>query len=217
MTTTHPPSIDWRERAVTRSLDRARVRAEDRLERLLAAADEMMSEGTEITVQEVVVRAGQSLRTFYQHFAGKHDLLLALLESGCDELAVALERRAARESEPVAALREGVAVLHKASRSHRSHKRRALAQFSAQLLYRDPAAYQQVQQRMVLALSDLVAAAAPADPDPLRTASLVLNIIEGTSRRDALLAARGLAPVTLEELWSAVLGLLHPSDGVRAA
>lgn len=215
---TTQPSSDWRERAVTRSLDRARVRAEDRLERLLAAADEMMSEGAEVTVQEVVARAGQSLRTFYQHFAGKHDLLLALLEAGCDELAVALRRRAAREPDPVTALWQGVAVLHEASGAPSSHKRRALAQFSAQLLYRDPAAYQQVQQRMVLALSELVAAAAPADPYPLRTAVVVLNVIEGTSRRDALLAARGLELVTVDELWSAIMGLLRPdSDGVRAA
>ena len=31
-------------------------------------------------MQEVVERSGQSLRSFYQHFDGKHELLLALFE-----------------------------------------------------------------------------------------------------------------------------------------
>jgi AcrR family transcriptional regulator len=36
--------------------------------------------GKDFTVQEVVERSGQSLRSFYQHFDGKHELLLALFE-----------------------------------------------------------------------------------------------------------------------------------------
>ena len=150
---TADPTINWRERAITRSLDNVRLRAEERLERLMAAAEQIMSEGGAVTVQEVVSRAGQSLRTFYQHFATKHDLLLALLEAGCDELAVAVERAAGREEDPVAALRAGIALLHKANRPQRSPERRALLQFSAQLLHTDPAAYQQVQQRLHTSIS----------------------------------------------------------------
>src|SRR5215203_544654 len=33
-----------------------------------------------VTVQEVVERSGQSLRSFYQYFGGKHELLLALFQ-----------------------------------------------------------------------------------------------------------------------------------------
>ena len=36
--------------------------------------------GKDFTVQEVVERSGQSLRSFYQYFGGKHELLLALFE-----------------------------------------------------------------------------------------------------------------------------------------
>src|SRR4051794_5985964 len=72
----------WRELAVARSLDPARVRAEKRVQRFLDAALELMtaSPDKEFTVQEVVERSGQSLRSFYQYFAGKHELLLALFE-----------------------------------------------------------------------------------------------------------------------------------------
>ena len=71
-----------RELAVARSLDPARARAEKRVQRFLDAALELMttSSGKEFTVQEVVERSGQSLRSFYQYFAGKYELLLALFE-----------------------------------------------------------------------------------------------------------------------------------------
>lgn len=202
------PTTDWRERAVTRSLDRARSRAEERLQRLMAAAEEIMSEGGDVTVQEVVSRAGQSLRTFYQHFAGKHELMLALLELGCEELAAEVEARSAEHDDPVDALRAAVAALHAASRPQRSRRRLALSQFSAQLLHTDPAAFQAVQQRLVRLLEDLVARAAPQAPSPLRTAALVINIVQGTVRRDELLAAQGLDPLTADEAWASVAGLL---------
>ena len=72
----------WREIAVARSLDPARVRAEKRVQRFLDAALDLMQTAPdkEFTVQEVVERSGQSLRSFYQYFEGKHELLLALFE-----------------------------------------------------------------------------------------------------------------------------------------
>ncbi len=208
MTTT---STNRREQAVNRSLDLARVRAEQRLGSLLSAAEALMEEGVDPTVAEVVARAGQSLRTFYQHFAGKNDLMLALLELGCEELAVALERTAAKEADAVAALQAAVALLHTANGPLRSSRRLALAQFSGQLLHSDPAAYQQVQQRIVSVLTGVVEAAAPG-VDPLRTAAVLVNIIQGTARRDALLVAQGLTPLTSVEVWASVSGLVFPAS-----
>ena len=50
----------WREQAVARSLDPARVRAEARVQRFLDAAIELMAEDhdKEFTVHEVVERSG---------------------------------------------------------------------------------------------------------------------------------------------------------------
>ena len=52
------------------------------MQRFLDAALELMSssENKDFTVQQVVERSGQSLRSFYQYFAGKYELLLALFE-----------------------------------------------------------------------------------------------------------------------------------------
>lgn len=77
---------------MARALDQARSRAEARVELFLDAARELMSGGAaEFTVQEVVERSGQSLRTFYQYFAGKHELLLALFEESIHSAALHLD------------------------------------------------------------------------------------------------------------------------------
>src|SRR4249920_2251361 len=72
----------WRQRAVSRSLNAARSRAEQRVQRFLDAAFELIDEKgtTEFTIQEVIDRSKQSLRGFYQYFDGKDELLLALFE-----------------------------------------------------------------------------------------------------------------------------------------
>jgi AcrR family transcriptional regulator len=82
-----------RDLAVARSLDPARARAEKRVQRFLDAAMDLMinSDGKEFTVQEVVERSGQSLRSFYQYFAGKYELLLALFEESVRTTAAQLQ------------------------------------------------------------------------------------------------------------------------------
>src|SRR2546429_7461323 len=95
--------LTWRELAVARSLDPARVRAENRVQRFLDAAVELMNSapGKEFTVQEVVERSGQSLRSFYQYFAGKYELLLALFEESVRSTAEQLREEIAAESDPL--------------------------------------------------------------------------------------------------------------------
>jgi AcrR family transcriptional regulator len=81
-----------RDLAVARGLDQARSRAENRVELFLDAARELIDvQAGDFTVQEVVERSGQSLRTFYQYFAGKHELLLALFEESIRAAAAHLE------------------------------------------------------------------------------------------------------------------------------
>ncbi len=91
-TPSEAPAQSWRELAVARSLDPARARAENRVQRYLDAALELLDNdpGKDFTVQEVVERSGQSLRGFYQYFAGKHELLLALFEESVQATAAHL-------------------------------------------------------------------------------------------------------------------------------
>lgn len=78
--TTAAPS--WRERAVERSLREARVKAQERNNRFLVAAQELLTEtgSPDFTVQQLVERTRMSLRSFYQHFGSKDELLLVLFQ-----------------------------------------------------------------------------------------------------------------------------------------
>ncbi len=96
----------WRERAVSRSLDAARSRAEERTQRFLDAAFELIDEKgtTEFTIQEVVERSKQSLRGFYEYFDGKDELVLALFEETLREAADDIHAAVDAESDPLARL-----------------------------------------------------------------------------------------------------------------
>jgi AcrR family transcriptional regulator len=98
------PAVSWREAAVSRSLGSARARAENRVQRFLDAAIELMNEGDagkDFTVQEVVERSGQSLRSFYQYFGGKHELLLALFEELIRSSAEYLQKKVDEVDDPL--------------------------------------------------------------------------------------------------------------------
>jgi AcrR family transcriptional regulator len=74
---------EWKRQSVDRSLQAARVRAQARTDRFVAAAMELMHDqgGIDFTVQEVVERSRMSIRTFYNFFASKDDLMVAVHET----------------------------------------------------------------------------------------------------------------------------------------
>src|SRR5476651_869177 len=92
----------WRQRAVSRSLHAARSRAEQRVQRFLDAAFELIDEkgSADFTIQEVIDRSQQSLRGFYQYFHGKDELLLALFEDSILESATDLGEAIEGQSDP---------------------------------------------------------------------------------------------------------------------
>src|SRR3954453_11144869 len=92
-----------RELAVARGGHPARPRAETRVQRFLDAALELMSttSGKDFTVQEVVERSGQSLRSFYQYFDGKYELLLALFEDSVRSTAQQLQAQTEDLADPL--------------------------------------------------------------------------------------------------------------------
>jgi AcrR family transcriptional regulator len=101
------PAEGWQARALARSLAGAQLRSVARMERLLDAARELASEtgSAAFTVAQVAERAGMSLKGFYGCFAGKDDLLLALLEEDSGVGATLLADAVARHDEPVARVR----------------------------------------------------------------------------------------------------------------
>lgn len=100
----------WQARALDRSLGDARERSVERLSAFVAAARELAAEtgSSAFTVQQVVERSGQSLKSFYRLFAGKDDLLLALLEEDSAVGAELLSAMVERHRAPVPRLRAWV-------------------------------------------------------------------------------------------------------------
>jgi AcrR family transcriptional regulator len=71
----------WEDRALDRTLAVARDRQATRARSLVDAARRLAAAGRPaFTIAEVAAEAGVSLRSFYRHFAGRDELLLALIE-----------------------------------------------------------------------------------------------------------------------------------------
>lgn len=103
-----------RSQAVDRSLDGARARAEQRVQRFLDATTELIIEkgGLDFTVQDVVERSTQSLRSFYQFFDGKQHLLLAVYEDAVRAAADELEGVTADVSDPLERLHVAIVTIY---------------------------------------------------------------------------------------------------------
>lgn len=160
-------SVSRRELAVARVLDPARERAETRVQAFLDAALELMntSSGQEFTVQEVIERSGQSLRSFYQYFDGKYELLLALFEDSVRTVAAQLQADIAGEPTALDRLhRFVVEYFHQCqpAAKGRTAKRGfapAFASFSHQLLTEHPVEASRAFVPLATMLEDLLAAA----------------------------------------------------------
>lgn len=179
----------WRQRAVSRSLHAARSRAEQRVQRFLDAAFELIDEKgtTDFTIQEVIDRSQQSLRGFYQYFDGKDELLLALFEDSVLESAADLREAVATESEPLARLRAFAIRLHEwcepaaVPRKRGSHNRRPISEFSVQLAVAHPervkAAMEPVSRMLVELIEEAAAAKQIEVKDARRSAGLVQQTV----------------------------------------
>jgi AcrR family transcriptional regulator len=179
----------WRERAVSRSLNAARSRAEQRVQRFLDAAFALIDEKgtTEFTIQEVIDRSGQSLRGFYQYFDGKDELLLALFEETIGEAVEDLGLVVESETEPLAALRAFTIRLHEwcdpseKPRRRSAHNRRPIMDFAVQLTVdhteRVKTALAPISRMMIDLVNAAQAAGAIDVPDTRRAAALMTQTV----------------------------------------
>jgi AcrR family transcriptional regulator len=179
----------WRQRAVSRSLSAAKSRAEQRVQRFLDAAFELIDEKgtTEFTIQEVVDRSKQSLRGFYQYFDGKDDLLLALFEETVRESLVDIKKFVDTEADPIARLRAFTIRLHEwcepagTPRKRGAHNRRPISEFSLHLVMSHPervrASMTSISRLLVQLLDEAVRADVISVSDTRRTAVLMQQTV----------------------------------------
>ena len=88
--------------AVERALDDRQREATEEVERILAAAVRVMERVAPEPprVSDIVAEAGSSNKAFYRYFAGKDDLILAVMERGIAIVVSYLEHQMVKESLP---------------------------------------------------------------------------------------------------------------------
>ena len=179
----------WRQRAVVRGLSAARSRAEQRVQRYMDAAFELMDENgtTEFTIQDVIDRSKQSLRGFYQYFDGKDELLLALFEESMRESVADMTKVLKPADDPMARLRAFVIRLHEwceptaSPRKRGRHNRVPISEFALQFSSKDPERVREalapIFRLLVELLDDAVEAKVIPATDTRRAATLVQQTV----------------------------------------
>jgi AcrR family transcriptional regulator len=223
---------DWHRRVVGRSLDDARRRSIDRGARLIRAAAKVLdrSNGESLTVQEVADEAGQSLRTLYQYFASKDDLLLAVHEEATRTYARLIRAAIAHLDDPLERLAGGLIAAVRMPGLHSSGVDRGLSRLRLQLNQADPAQVARSQEPVTSLFRELIEAAfAGTDVDvdkatyivsALRTSqvlSMTLGNDFGVEVPDAIdlssFCLNGLGAVRPRAWHIAVHDKLHLDDG----
>ncbi|MCU1365786.1 MAG: TetR family transcriptional regulator [Ilumatobacteraceae bacterium] len=211
------PEPAWRQRAIDRSTQSARVRAAKRVQRFLNSAREIIAEkeSTEFTVQEVVDRSKQSLRSFYQYFDGKHELLLSLFEEEMD-VAVKRLKETAPDGDPLDRLRDAVLLLYELCSPGRVSVQPLFFEFAQRLVVDHPEevteAYAPVVDWVAGIVEDAGEAGLLRPGRPRRMAAIVLQTATTTAGR----SAGGRHAITGEEVWEFCLHAIA-SDEVFAS
>lgn len=176
--------------------------AEPRTVRFMRSALSILGETgrTDFTVLEVVERSKTSLRSFYQHYSTKDELLLALVDKIMSE-STAHWRADIAELDAVAALR---ALVEKISAPAASTKQdsinRGLTFFNDHLAESRPQEYARVLAPLHALIRDIIAAGIAegvfrSDPDTDTTAALIMQTLLGALRLRALGAELNGTPI----------------------
>ncbi len=174
---------DWQRRVVGRSLRTAAERSVDRGKNLIRAAAAVLerSHGEDITVQEVADEAGQSLRTLYQYFESKDDLLLAVFEEAMRTYAQLIEQSISGLSDPLERLAGAMVAAVRMPELSESGFDRGLVRLRLRLSQTKPDMVGRAQGAVTSLVRTLVEAAAvagrieAADPEAATFMILSLN------------------------------------------
>jgi AcrR family transcriptional regulator len=198
----------WKQRAVERSTRAARLRAEQRVQRFLDAAQAIINEkgSTDFTVQEVVDRSRQSLRSFYQHFDGKHELLLALFEDALRRAADQIHAAASGQENPLDRLKIAVQLLFELCRPDPTARRPLFTDFAPQLLVSHPAEVKVAHAPLLTLFTDLMT---QVESDgrlrpgitPRRAASMTMQSVMFIAQSSGAPDDQ-TRPITADELWN---------------
>jgi AcrR family transcriptional regulator len=200
----------WKQRAVERSIKTAKLRAAQRVQRFLDAAQSIIIEkgSTDFTVQEVVDRSRQSLRSFYLQFDGKHELLLALFEDALSRSADQIRAATAGDMDPIDRLKVAIELLFESSRPDPTARRPLFTDFAPRLLVSHPSEVKVAHAPLVVLLTELMEDASEAGKlrpgiNPRRMAAMTMQtvmFVAQSSGSDDI----AIKPISAQEVWDFV-------------
>lgn len=196
----------WKQRAVERSLRTARERAGKRVQKFLDAAQAIIVEKgtTDFTVQEVVDRSKQSLRSFYLQFDGKHALLLALYEDAIARMSAQIRAATENEDVPLAKVKTATGLLFELSRPDPVARRPLFTEFAPRLLVSHPVELRMATTALYDLFADLLgevgeAGGLRAGGDPRRLAAMVIQSVMFIAPQSG--GGPDEDPITSDEVW----------------
>jgi AcrR family transcriptional regulator len=206
-----PPDLDdaeadWHRRVVGRSLRTAAARSVDRGTALVRAAATVLerSNGEDITVQEVADEAGQSLRTLYQYFESKDDLLLAVFEEAMRTYARLIRAAVADLTDPVERLAGAMVAAARMPEYTGSGVDRGLARLRLRLAEAKPDLVGRAQASLTSLVRELVDDATATGPgtvaDPEAATFMLLSLNAAVITSDTLGNDAGVRPPDVSAL-----------------
>jgi AcrR family transcriptional regulator len=203
----------WKERAVERSLRSARERAVSRSERFIHVATELLYEtgSLEFTVQELVERSRLSLRSFYQHFASKEDLLLAVFEEAIRGYVEGLRATVESLGAPSERLHAYVTSFYAAGQGRNQPASQALSRYLLVLTQTDPSELARVLEPQIALLHEIVEAGVAAgelrtDIPPRALTLLVTHTLMASVEMNVLGTHLTGDAVSADDLWAFCTG-----------
>ena len=201
----------WRDRAIERSTRSARDRAAKRVQQFLDAARDVIAAkaSTEFTVQEVVDQSKQSVRSFYQYFDSKHELLLVLFE---EEMGIAVDqiREATADGAPLNRLERVVLMLYELCEPGRVSARPLFTEFAQRLQVDHPdevvAAFAPLVDYVAEIVEQIAQSGLLRQGRPRRMAAIVVQAATVTAGRSSGVRQ----PITGEEVWQFCLHAIVP-------
>ena len=209
----------WQRQSMHRSLQSARARARARSNRFVAAATRLLQEkgNTEFTVQDVVDRSSMSIRTFYQYFASKEDLLVAVYETAVAQEAVPrLRKRIEKHKDPLLRLRAYIETVIELT-AKTGAVGRTLTSFQNRLAESRPADLARAvkpQFELLVELIEDITRTRPLRPDlTVETAARLTHYTVLAAAHSRVLGSEGALGISAQTIWQFCASGMGFADG----
>lgn len=213
----------WQERTIERRLSAARARALARSSRFLAAALELVEESgrADFTIQTLIDRSNLSLRAFYQHFAGKEELLLALYENATSQFIEAIRHEVAAAEGPMEQLEAFCRGFLSRAESSEAIGGRVMTIYNLSLEIERPADFAKIWEPHQKLLTKILTACSRAglvrkDMSPTQLTTVLNSTLIALAQIGVFhLGVKG-AELTEDQLWAWCKQALMPPAGAAA-